>query len=206
MKALFLDTETGGLDPRGDALTSVSVVLFDMTKKGMEILKTFNVLITPHHTLKVSEEALKVQGITFEDLTKKDRVTDAEAFKAFEEWLTEVRAEYNIEDVLPIFAHNAPFDKGFIVEWFYRNTFVKQHPMFNSYTSRHAPWFCTIQIANLLTFTGKINKPEKGYSLNSLSEHFKLKVRESAEVHNSLEDCLIGAELAAILFKKGNLV
>lgn len=205
MKALFLDTETGGLDCFKCALTSVSVILFEMTSKGMTTLETFNVLINPPRHLLVEDRALEVQGITLEDLGAPERVGEKYALELFQVWLEEIRAKYEVTDTLPIFAHNAPFDKGFVCEWFYRNTYVKGNKLLSAYTSRHSPWFCTIQLANLLTYTGKIKRPEEGYSLNSLAKHFKLKEREASDTHNSMEDCYIGAELASVLFKKGKL-
>ena len=64
MKILFLDTETGGVNPKESALIQLSGIV-RIDKKDVE---EFNFFIKPFEGSEVNPKALEVQGRTLEEL------------------------------------------------------------------------------------------------------------------------------------------
>lgn len=111
---IFLDFETGGLDPKKHAVTEVAMVgIKGDTLEKIDIVSTF---IKPYG-LEYDPEALKVTGISMEDI--EGGVTLQEAVNEILELLK--KADYNPRNKgsKPILvAHNSRFDKGFLLQMF----------------------------------------------------------------------------------------
>lgn len=103
----FIDVETGGLDDKTDALLSIGAVMFNPQTGvvGNTEKTTFCRYIKPFDNAKFSIEALGVNGITVPDMMAAH--TETEAYRALSHWMITNRLE-------TIWAHNAPFDEGFL--------------------------------------------------------------------------------------------
>lgn len=101
LKAAVLDTETTGLDPAGDKIIELGIVVFEYcpeTGQAYRVLETFNELEDPG--MPISPESTKIHNITDEMVAGK-RIDDA-AVQAL------------MSDVSIVIAHNASFDRGFV--------------------------------------------------------------------------------------------
>ena len=97
-RSILFDTETTGLDPqRGDRVIEIACIELD---RELPTGRTFHSLIDPDRD--VPPESTRIHGITRADLDGKPRFADiADALLDF------------MGD-LPLVAHNAPFDFGFV--------------------------------------------------------------------------------------------
>lgn len=99
-RAIVLDTETTGLDPRtGHRLIEIGCVeVDDYIPTG----KTFHRFVHPDRD--IDPEAERVHGISLAMLEGKPRFHEPEVCEAFLEFVADA----------PLVAHNAAFDRGFI--------------------------------------------------------------------------------------------
>lgn len=97
-RAILLDTETTGLDPRtGDRIIEIAALEL---RSDLPTGERFHCLIDPERD--VPEEATRVHGFTRADLIGKPRFADI-----VDDFLAFIGTD-------PIVAHNAPFDIGFL--------------------------------------------------------------------------------------------
>ena len=171
----FIDLETTGLDSVKHSITSIAILLND---------KEFYIEIKPEK--EISEEALKVQNKTIEDLNKgvDSRVALAKLLSFLEE---------NTKGKRPIpVGYNVDFDIGFLKQFLKENGYE-----FNKLFSYQKidilntiRWFKAINMFNL----GELNS----LSLSNVCEHFDI----SLKAHNALEDIKATRTLSMILEKK----
>ena len=117
MKILFIDTETGGLDPRRSALIQLSGVI-RVDKRDVE---TFNYFIRPFEGAEINDEALAVQKRTREELMSSKFKSEEEVYKEFVQLLDKYIDKYNREDKFIVAGYNVSFDVKFLQEFFKRN-------------------------------------------------------------------------------------
>jgi DNA polymerase-3 subunit alpha (Gram-positive type) len=112
---VFLDFETGGLDPRKHAVTEVAMVAIKGdTLEKIDLMSTF---IKPYGDYQYDPEALKHTGITFSDI---------ESGVSVEEAVSEMLVLLKKADLNPrnkgskplLVAYNSAFDKGFLLQLF----------------------------------------------------------------------------------------
>ena len=116
VKLLVIDTETGGISPRRDALLQIGAVITNTNTYQEE--DTYSVLIKPSPSLAVKAEALAVNGLTKEKLDK--GVTEKEAI----EGLVKFIAKFSYRGYWPIIVGwNIHFDVSFLKWAFRRNNF-----------------------------------------------------------------------------------
>lgn len=198
MKFIFLDTETGGLRADTHALLSIGAVAIEALPGSIRTISEFECWVRPHPDMAVSGGALKVNGEEWGTIGAEWREDESIALQQFFEWLEPYRG-------LPIFAHNAPFDRDFMAAAIRRS--ASGHDWAKEITGRHANWLCTIGISNLLIATGKMARPDSGLSLDSLCEFLRLPGRQSlTRGHDALEDANVGAALAANLLRLGGML
>jgi len=116
--AIFLDTETTGINFENDEIIELGMVAFEFnseTGKIFKILETFNELEQPK--IEISKEASEVNGITME-MVKGHKIKDNEV-------------EDFISNAVIILAHNAKFDRHFV---------EKRFPFFEN-----THWGCSIK-------------------------------------------------------------
>ena len=115
IKRLFIDTETTGLDPQRHGLIQVAG-LVDINGK---IEDSFNFQIQPDENKIIDDEALKVNRTTRDEL--KTFKHSAEIFHLFRQQVKKYINQYDSKDKFSFLAYNAPFDVGFIRQWFLDN-------------------------------------------------------------------------------------
>lgn len=112
---IILDTETGGLNCRVNAVTEIAAIAIKGdTLEKIDLVSTY---IQPYGDYTYEDAALKATGITFQDIESGVPVKEAvqELIDLFK------KADlYGGRGTKPILvAHNSAFDKGFIVQLFH---------------------------------------------------------------------------------------
>lgn len=194
MNFVFLDTETGGLDPRIHALTSLGGVAFSIEGGKITPLQgkfpSLDLAIAPAPELSVCGKALEVQGLAWKDLDSEDRASEKLQRVTFLDWLEKVPK--------PFFAvaHNAPFDRGFIEAAAIRAFGKIPEPVVG------LSWQCTRTMARKLHDGGKMPKPggdggkiKPGFSLDALCLHFGISLDCRKDGHGALTDAKLGARV-----------
>lgn len=198
MKLIFLDTETGGLRADTHALLSIGAVVIETLPGSIRTISEFHVWVSPHPNTAVSSGSFKASGEEWATIGGEFREDESVALQQFLEWLEPHKG-------LPIFAHNAAFDRDFMAAAIRRS--ASGHDWAKEITGRHANWICTIGIANLLIATGKMARPDSGLSLDSLCAFLRLPGRQSlTNGHDALEDANVGATLAVNLLRIGGMI
>lgn len=200
MNFIYLDTETGGLDPKLHSLLSIGAVYGEITGAGLTILSEFHVQVLPEPGTAVDPYAiLGVQNLLWADLDEdlvETRVSEKEALLRLSRWLIDVPKG------LPLFAHDAPFDRDFLTQAIRRAGSVPANLW--SISGRDARWSCTRFLAESLVAFGCMDLPlggtlpdgkevKPGVSLDALCLHFGLELREGG--HDALGDARLGAQV-----------
>lgn len=114
MKILFVDTETGGITER-----SALIQLSGIVQIGKEVAEEFNFYIKPFPGSEVTDEALKIQGRTREEVETYD--SEEEVFIKFMKILNKHIDKYNKEDKFLVGGYNVRFDIDVINRFLKRN-------------------------------------------------------------------------------------
>ncbi|WP_395138507.1 hypothetical protein [Armatimonas sp.] len=199
---LYVDTETGGLDPQLHALTSICVGSFVLYPDQEPEIESFYASICPIPALIVTDKALQVQGITRASLWASPRVLEKDALGDLSYWLWNEGQIWQ----LPIWAHNADFDRGFLSA-----ACDRYHPGWHkasghqlattnlsvcALAGRDARWNCTRYLAEKLVTQGRLELPRKAdgvgsVSLDPLMERLGIAGRVGAG-HDAHEDVRLG--------------
>lgn len=173
-KILFIDTETGGIDPANNSLLSLALVVW----KGSEIGESKEILINDG-VLNVTAKALEINGIDLDE-HKKKAVTPAIAIEEFDNFLKE---HFQDDEKIMLGGHNITFDVNFL------NTFLTRNGY--SFQKRFSHRFVdTATILFYLYLTGKIKR--KIISSQEAFEYFGITVEGR---HTALGDVLATTEL-----------
>lgn len=113
MKILFFDLETTGVDHHTNGIHQISgLIVIDG-----EVKAEFNFKVQPHKGAIVSNEALKVSGITRADLYNYTPI--GEVYNQFIELLAKYVDKFNKKDKFFLAGYNnASFDTPFLRKWF----------------------------------------------------------------------------------------
>src|SRR2546427_5175090 len=96
---IVVDVETGGLDPRKDALLSIGAIDFDT-------LDTFSINLRPFPGKTINKHALEINGFKQEDLDKGEDLK--KGLEWFFGWCNSLKTDYTIA------GENPAFDRDFI--------------------------------------------------------------------------------------------
>lgn len=177
-KLLFIDTETGGLDPSEHSLLSLAMV----TWEGMEIIDSKELLINDG-ILNVTSEALSVNGIDIE----KHRQSAISPSRAIEEIFLFLGKHFPGGEMITLAGHNVHFDAEFL-----RNFLSKNNKKFSDYFSHRI--IDTSSILHYLYLAGHIKS--RAVSSDEAFELFGIKVEGR---HTALGDAIATAELFTVL-------
>lgn len=173
-KLLFIDTETGGLNPYRHDLLSLAAVVWE----NKQIFETFEVFISKEN-YNVSPMAMEVNQISLDELRQKG-VHEREALQKFIEF---IKNYFSLIEPITIAGHNIAFDMQFLKQLFFRNN-LDIYAYFSYRT------IDTASILRYLYIKGAIH--EEVFSLDKALNYFKI----SAPVrHEALADALLTAEL-----------
>lgn len=176
-KLLFIDTETGGLDPKKHSLLTI----------GMCVMVEGNIVDKLEIKLKqdtytVTSTALNVNKINLFEL-------DTDIKTAFNQIFTFIRRNFGNKDKITLAGHNVNFDIGFLkVFW---EDGLKTIPEYQRDSFLWYKWFNyhyvdTMQISAFLNDVGIINIPNN--KLETLIKYFSL---NPSSRHTALEDAIM---------------
>ena len=114
-KIMWFDVETTGLDPKENDIVQLAGKLFI----DGEVVSTINKRIQPVNWDNISDEALKVTGLTIEDLKTYDEPKTLR-YELLDMWRPHIQQYERDRDRLIYFGgyNMAAFDKGFLDEYF----------------------------------------------------------------------------------------
>lgn len=172
-KIIFIDTETGGVNPEKAALIQLSGII-RIDKKDVE---KFNFYIKPFENSEVTEKALEVQGRTLEELKTDKYVEEKEVYKQFINLLDKYIDKYDRTDKFIVAGYNVRFDVDILKAFFQRH----ENNFLFSYldSSMLDPLYSIrlLQIAEVLPVL-------ENNKLETWCKHFGIELK----AHDSLED------------------
>jgi DNA polymerase III subunit epsilon len=176
MKAIFIDTETTGLDP----ITCGVVQIAGFIEINNAMVETFNFHCRPFPDDKIHNEALVANGLTREVIATFDAPDSA--YHAFTHLLQRYVNKYEKTDKFHWYGYNAPFDSEFMREWFKKNG----DKYFGSFFF-HPP----IDIMNLAGYVLREERPRlPKFNLSSVATYLKVPLEEGS-LHDAVYDVKI---------------
>lgn len=172
-KIIFIDTETGGVNPEKAALIQLSGII-RIDKKDVE---KFNFYIKPFENSEVTEKALEVQGRTLEELKTDKYVEEKEVYKQFVNLLDKYIDKYDRTDKFIVAGYNVRFDIDILKAFFQRHgnnflfSYLDSSMLDPLYSIR------LLQIAEVLPVL-------ENNKLETWCKHFGIELK----AHDSLED------------------
>lgn len=182
-KLLDLDCETGGFNPKTDALCSVSISLEDGRKEKTWFIKPYN--------KNYNQEALIVNGLTIDFLNEKG--VTLQTF--ITQFISYLESNFKHSKDIHLLGHNINFDIGFIKEAF-NDCGLKYKDYF------HYHYYDTMQTALMLKRFGLIPDYVK-VNLIGLYIYFFGRDELVENAHNSLNDLRMTRKID---FKMGEIV
>ena len=115
LKQVYIDTETTGINPKDNGLIQIS----GMIEIDSQMVKEFDFRVKPFLGDKIEDEALKVNGITREDLEKFESpdLVFEKLIALFNQYVN----PYDKSDKFFFIAYNARFDWDFLSNFFLKN-------------------------------------------------------------------------------------
>lgn len=186
MKLLFVDTETGGLDPTKHSLLQIGLVCYDLEKRKILAQKKINI---KHDEYAVTARAMEINGLNLTYLDKNgvdawDALRQVMSFLEdnflMEMQLTGDRDVVGARPVKPIVmvGYNLILDKGMLYKLF--DEFGICLDSWISYRS-----IDTMSLLFVLRFLGKI--PAEVDGLFEAAQYFGI---TQLRPHDALDDCL----------------
>ena len=172
-KIIFIDTETGGVNPEKAALIQLSGII-RIDKKDVE---KFDFYIKPFENSEVTEKALEVQGRTLEELKTDKYVEEKEVYKQFINLLDKYIDKYDRTDKFIVAGYNVRFDVDILKAFFQRHgnnflfSYLDSSMLDPLYSIR------LLQIAEVLPVL-------ENNKLETWCKHFGIELK----AHDSLED------------------
>jgi DNA polymerase-3 subunit epsilon len=173
-RLLFIDTETGGLDPDRHSLLSIAMVIWE----DKEIIESLEILINDG-LLSVTREALAINKIDLEQ-HKQSAMPSA---LAIAETLKFINKHFPEPGKITLAGHNVHFDVNFL-----KSFFSKNNKDFSKYFSHRI--IDTSSILHYLYLAGKIK--ERAISSDEAFQLFDIKVEGR---HTALGDAIATAKL-----------
>ena len=182
----FVDTETGGLDPKVHGITEIGAVAFEFDSKNPNAgqnVEEFRVLIAPNVDLAYTPYALKLQDNTLEHLEYYG-VSEREAWVGF---ATFIQKHLGNKWQGRIVAHQESFDYGFLAALANRCGDADLLP-----PNKRGSWICTKNLFRLLSGLGIVlTAAECG--LNDVMRWYGLAF--DGREHNALVDAKAGVRV-----------
>ena len=179
-KIIFIDTETGGVNPEKSALIQLSGII-RIDKKDVE---KFNFYIKPFENSEVNEKALEVQGRTLDELKAEKYIEEKEVYKQFINLLDKYIDKYDKTDKFIVAEYNVRFDVDILKALFQRHgnnflfSYLDSSMLDPLYSIR------LLQIAEVLPVL-------ENNKLETWCKHFGIELK----AHDSLEDIVATKKL-----------
>ena len=179
-KIIFIDTETGGVNPEKAALIQLSGII-RIDKKDVE---KFNFYIKPFENSEVNEKALEVQGRTLDELKAEKYIEEKEVYKQFINLLDKYIDKYDKTDKFIVAGYNVRFDVDILKALFQRhgNNFL--------FSYLDSSMLDPLYSIRLLQIAGILPVLENN-KLETWCKHFGIELK----AHDSLEDIVATKKL-----------
>jgi exonuclease len=179
-KIIFIDTETGGVNPEKAALIQLSGII-RIDKKDVE---KFNFYIKPFENSEVNEKALEVQGRTLDELKTEKYIEEKEIYKQFINLLDKYIDKYDKTDKFIVAGYNVRFDVDILKALFQRhgNNFL--------FSYLDSSMLDPLYSIRLLQIAGILPVLENN-KLETWCKHFGIELK----THDSLEDIVATKKL-----------
>ena len=179
-KIIFIDTETGGVNPEKSALIQLSGII-RIDKKDVE---KFNFYIKPFENSEVNEKALEVQGRTLDELKAEKYIEEKEVYKQFINLLDKYIDKYDKTDKFIVAEYNVRFDVDILKALFQR------HGNNFSFSYLDSSMLDPLYSIRLLQIAGILPVLENN-KLETWCKHFGIELK----AHDSLEDIVATKKL-----------
>jgi DNA polymerase III subunit epsilon len=173
-RLLFIDTETGGLDPDKHSLLSLAMVIWE----DMEIIDSHEILINDG-ILSVTKEALSVNRIDIE----KHKQSAVSSAQAMDQIIIFIGKHFPGKGKITLAGHNVHFDAGFL-----RSFFSANNKDFSEFFSHRV--IDTSSILHYLYLAGRIK--QRAISSDEAFYLFEIKVEGR---HTAIGDAIATAQL-----------
>ena len=173
-KILFIDTETGGIDPANHSLLSLALVVW----KELDVRASIEILVNDG-VLNVTEKALEINGINLSD-HKKKAVSPVLALQQLDQFLD---IHFSRDEKIILGGHNINFDVNFLNAFLTRNGYNFQRRFSHRFVD-------TSSILFYLYLTGKIKR--KLTASQDAFDYFGITVQGR---HTALGDAFATAQL-----------
>lgn len=186
MKYCIIDIESTGLDPQKNGILQVAGLI---EIDGI-LHEPFNYWVRPFTSDKISEEALKVVGVT-QDQWKTDEkfLNPGEVFKKFTELLDRYVNKFEKTDKFFFVGYNANFDMQFLRSFWGKN----QDNFFGSYF-----WYPPFDIMSMAVVVLR----EKRYLMSNFKLETVAKEFGIQEEENGFHDAFFDASVTYEIFKR----
>ena len=192
-KLAFVDLETTGLFPYRHGVWQIGLILAELgPTRTLTITGRHKWEMGPHEGDVIDGKALKVGGITEEDLSE-----FPEPMQVFGELSTILDGtvdKYDKKDKMFFLAYNSTFDEGFLRSWFKKCG----SNFFGSYF--HHPDICVMRLAHQAVAMGNLlwNRGEmKNFKLGTVANELGVAVNEE-----DLHDALVDVDLTMRMYVK----
>ena len=174
-RTLFLDCETSGLNPSIHALTDLCGLVVEYDENFRPgIVCEFSQLIKPDLRLVYTDEALKLQGRTYDQLREEGRPIG----HVFNDFRAMVVAQFGAVKKCSPVAHNAAFDKGFI---------DANCTRYNLQPITNYCWRCSVDLFRWMQTMGMHDCYRA--NLDAICEHYEIVADEETR-HTASGDCM----------------
>lgn len=174
-RILFLDTETGGVDPANSSLLSIGLAYWHNGK----IEDTCELLLQEYRTKPLKNYALKINKINILE----HNLHALKSEDAKDELLNFLTKNFPLSQPIVIAGHNIRFDIGFL-KYFLKKHKIKFEPLFSHRS------IDTASIMFFLYYSGKIS--EKFTSSDQAFRYFNIDIPQR---HTALADAIAAAKL-----------
>lgn len=179
-KELFLDTETTDLGPNAAIVQIAGIIVVDD-----EVKEEFNIKLRPHIGAVINEEALKVTGLTKEEINSYEN--SFIGMMNFERILSKYVDKYDKNDKFILIGQNTIFDFEKLIQFYKRNN----NPFLGSFIN-FKTYLDTLHIVKILQYIGKLPQLENN-KLSTWCEYFNIELGDNA--HDALADIRATREL-----------
>jgi DNA polymerase III epsilon subunit-like protein len=178
-----IDTETTGLDPMIHEIIQVCVLPLDSNLQPIKDILPFNVLLRPEKPHLANSQAMKIHGISIEQLNKIG-IDKFKALDMFDEWWDKLNLPV-YKKIAPL-GQNWPFDAAFLKQWMGNESF-------NQYFHYHFRDTCStaLFLNDYAAFHAEA-VPFPKVNLKYLCSQLKI---ENLRAHSAVSDCVATAEV-----------
>lgn len=165
---IFIDTETGGINPQKHSLLSIGLVAWDIEKGFLDGIEVF----IKHENYVITKEAQSING--FNSIIHDKKAVDCKtSIKSIETFMYKY---FDKNTLVPLAGHNIQFDTNFLKQFLIYNN-RSYNSMFSHRMLDTSSVLRTLIIAGLL--------PDNIYNLTDALRFFNINIEQR---HSALDD------------------